>query len=244
MKVEALCPDCDGGYLVEIEALEAGLPCPGCGRRLGRPGGAAGPAVEPEARGDIDRPAEVETVPSMETQTAIEAPAPAEAVAAPTGARAAVEVVCPRCNLHFKPRAQTQAQVRGTASRPTILVVEDMEYFREIAAEALAGEYEVRAVATKDEARSALAGGGIDLMVLDLTLDGGEGGLDLLHELERKPCPVLIYTAQDESEMYGDQWDQLKRLGADDIVIKGLSVGDELIRKVGSLLGRIDDDNE
>jgi len=81
-------------------------------------------------------------------------------------------------------------------------------------------------------------------MVLDLTLDGGEGGLDLLHELERKPCPVLIYTAQDESEMYGDQWDQLKRLGADDIVIKGLSVGDELIRKVGSLLGRIDDDNE
>jgi len=34
MKVEVCCPDCDGGYLVDAEALEAGLPCPGCGRSL------------------------------------------------------------------------------------------------------------------------------------------------------------------------------------------------------------------
>jgi len=80
--------------------------------------------------------------------------------------------------------------------------------------------------------------------VLDLTLDGGEGGLDLLRELNVKPCPILIYTAQDESEMYGDSWNELQRLGADDIVPKGMNVGDELTRKVDSLLGRQTDRNE
>ena len=34
MKIEVCCPDCDGGYLVDAEALETGLPCPGCGRIL------------------------------------------------------------------------------------------------------------------------------------------------------------------------------------------------------------------
>ena len=34
MKVEVSCLDCDGGYLVDAEALEAGLPCPGCGQPL------------------------------------------------------------------------------------------------------------------------------------------------------------------------------------------------------------------
>ena len=44
-----------------------------------------------------------------------------------------------------------------------------MEYFREIAAEALSEEYEVQSVATKDAAKTALGRGKVDLMVLDLT---------------------------------------------------------------------------
>ena len=117
-------------------------------------------------------------------------------------------------------------------------------YFREIAAEALQEEYEIKAVATKDGARAMLDRGGIDLLLLDLTLDGGEGGLDLLRELSSKPCPILIYTAQDESEIYGESWDKLRELGADDIVLKGMNVGDELTRKIGSLLGRETDGDE
>ncbi len=128
--------------------------------------------------------------------------------------------------------------MRASTDRPTVLIVEDLVYFREIAAEALEGEYEIQAVATKDGARAALDRGGVDLMVLDLTLGGGEGGLDLLRELSSKPCPILIYTAQDESEIYGESWDKLRELGADDIVLKGMNVGDELTRKIGSLLGR------
>ena len=235
MKIEIRCPNCDGGYLVDAEVLEAGLPCPECGRALDTvtPGGVA--PVAKVAVVDPPVAAAVVTAPQVPVQAAV--------AAAPVAA-AVSEVVCPRCNLHFKPRADSQAAVRATNARPTVLVVEDLVYFREIAAEALEGEYEIQAVATKDGARAALDRGGVDLMVLDLTLDGGEGGLDLLRELGAKPCPILIYTAQDESEMYGDSWDELQRLGADDIVLKGLNVGDELMRKVGSLLGLETDGNE
>jgi len=237
MKIEVCCPDCDGAYLVDAEVLVAGLPCPGCGRSLnGGPSEVAAPVVD---KVDVDRPAATEpdrsvvTAPQVAVQTA---------VAGASGANE--EVVCPRCNLHFKPRADSQARVRASGARPTVLIVEDLVYFREIAAEALEGEYEIQAVATKDGARAALDRGGVDLMVLDLTLDGGEGGLDLLRELHAKPCPILIYTAQDESEMYGDSWDELQRLGADDVVLKGMNVGDELTRKIGSLLGREPDGDE
>ena len=232
MKVEICCAECDGAYLVDADALGAGLPCPGCGRSLdgGSPVPAAPVAVDHPAASAVDQAAV--TAPQVAAQTAV-ATAPVVS-----------DVVCPRCNLHFKPRADSQARVRASSDRPTVLIVEDLVYFREIAAEALEGEYEIQAVATKDGARAALDRGGVGLMVLDLTLDGGEGGLDLLRELPAKPCPILIYTAQDESEMYGDSWDELQRLGADDIVLKGMNVGDELTRKVGSLLGREPDGDE
>ena len=242
MKVEVCCPDCDGGYLVDAEALEAGLPCPGCGRPLdGGPSDGTDPVTQevgvdlPAARAAATAEAGAATAPLVTVETVV------ATAAAP---RAASEVVCPRCNLHFKPRANKQARARATTDRPTVLIVEDLVYFREIAAEALENEYEVKAVATKDGARAILDRGGVDLILLDLTLDGGDGGLDLLRELSSKPCPILIYTAQDESEMYGESWDQLRDLGADDIVLKGMNVGDELTRKVGSLLDRESDGHE
>jgi len=232
MKVEICCPDCDGGYLVDADALEAGVPCPECGRTLnGESSEADSPAEAPAAVADGG----VVTAPQVAVQMTVAAAPATDPIS---------DVVCPRCNLHFKPRADSQARVRAISDRPTVLIVEDLVYFREIAAEALEGEYEIQAVATKDGARAALDRGGVDLMVLDLTLDGGEGGLDLLRELNAKPCPILIYTAQDESEMYGDSWDELQRLGADDIVLKGMNVGDELTRKIASLLGREPDNDE
>jgi CheY-like chemotaxis protein len=258
MKIEICCPDCDGGYLVDAEALEAGLPCPGCGRALEGEGGPVGNDVDVDlpAASETDSPAEAPVVAPVEAPA--EAPAAAAdrgavttpqvavqaAVAAAPATVAIIEVVCPRCNLHFKPRADSQARVRASGDRPTVLIVEDLVYFREIAAEALESDYAIQAVATKDGARAALDRGGVDLILLDLTLDGGEGGLDLLRELRAKPCPILIYTAQDESEMYGESWDELQRLGADDIVLKGMNVGDELTRKIASLLGRESDSGE
>jgi CheY-like chemotaxis protein len=154
-------------------------------------------------------------------------PAVAEA---PPGA----EVVCPRCNLHFVPRPGTAALER--APRKTVLVVEEQEYFRDLAVEALSPGCEVRIAANLDEARAMLACGGIDLLVVDLTLEGGEGSPELLRSLDPKPCPILIVTAQDESAMYGEGWEELRRAGADDLLIKGMRVGDSLVRKAAALL--------
>jgi len=166
--------------------------------------------------------------------------APTQATAQPRAAvpSGTVEVVCPRCMLHFSPGRAAVKPVQP-AARSTVLVVEDLAYFREIAREALAEAYEVKTVETAAAARAALAGGGIDLLILDLSLDGGDQGVQLLRELTLgKPCPILIYTAQDESEMYGDSWERLHDMGADDIVIKGMNVGESLLRKVDALLGR------
>jgi DNA-binding response OmpR family regulator len=97
-------------------------------------------------------------------------------------------------------------------------------------------------VATVAQARAMLLRGGIDLMVLDLTLEGGDHGRRFLAEFAGKPCPIVIFTARDESEMYGDTWEELKRLGADALVLKGMNVGESLRRKVGALLGAEADD--
>ena len=59
-----------------------------------------------------------------------------------------------------------------------------------------------------------------------------------------KPCPILIYTAQDESELYGEKWEKLQDLGADDLVIKGMQVAESLARKASSLLGLPMDDED
>jgi CheY-like chemotaxis protein len=145
------------------------------------------------------------------------------------------EVCCPRCNLHFVPDAQKKPKAGG---RPTLLVVEDMEYFLQIARDALAERYEVKTARTVDEARVQLLRGGIDLLLLDLTLSNGEDGLQLLRESPGKTCPVLLFTAQDESEMYGESWAHLRALGVDDVIIKGMNMDEALLRKVAEMLGQ------
>jgi DNA-binding response OmpR family regulator len=112
-----------------------------------------------------------------------------------------------------------------------------MAYFQEMAREALGAKYEVRCATSLSEARHALASGPVDVILLDLVLGEGEDGLSLLRGLPRKPCPVLVFTAQDESELYGARWDELRALGADDLVFKGMNTGEMLVRKVDDLLG-------
>ena len=144
------------------------------------------------------------------------------------------EVVCPRCQLHFVPE-RTAGRV-SEAPRQTVLLVEDDSYLRQVAEEALSTRYEVKTASTKPEAEAALAGGGIDLMVLDLTLDGGHNGLELLRTLKPKPCPILICTALDESDMYGESWEALQKLGADDLLLKSLDMSESLASKAKALL--------
>lgn len=146
----------------------------------------------------------------------------------------AAEVCCPRCQLHFVPDMKSAPK---TLERPTLLIVEDMDYFVEIAREALGGRYELKVAKSLNEARALLLQGGIDLMLLDLTLEQGEDGLRLLNEPPGKICPVLLLTAQDESEMYGEGWEKLLALGVDGVVLKGMNMTETLSRKVAEMLG-------
>jgi DNA-binding response OmpR family regulator len=145
-------------------------------------------------------------------------------------------VCCPRCSFHFVPDGKAQSK---TAGRPTLLVVEDMEYFLQIARDALAERYDLKIAKTLDEARTHLIRGGIDLLLLDLTLEKGEDGLRLLREPPGKICPVLLFTAQDESEMYGEGWANLRALGVDDVIIKGMNMDEALSKKVAAMLGEV-----
>jgi CheY-like chemotaxis protein len=216
-------------YLVDQQAGEVEFVCPGCTTviRLRGTEAASGAATTqatpagPVAQAVAQAPRLEQAIPQAPPQ----------------------EVVCPRCRLHFTPGRVTLAP-EDTAQKLKVLVVEDLAIFREIAQDALAASYEVLTATTVAEAKAALSQGGVDLLVLDLTLDGGDHGLGLLQTMAEKPCPILIYTAQDESEMYGDSWDELRGLGADDIVIKGMNVGESLLRKVNALLGRGADDED
>lgn len=220
MRIEVRCPACGKGYLVDerrIPPSGGSVPCQACGARI---------ALTPPARA---------------TRPAAKAPRPASAPPAPAPARPAApaerpaEVCCPRCGLHFVPSAARATEAAN--ERRTVLLVEDMDYFVEIAREALATRYEVKIAKSLDEARTVLLRDRVDLLLLDVTLERGEDGLALLREAPGKVCPVLLFTAQDESEMYGAEWEAMKSAGVDDVVIKGINMGETLLRKVAALLG-------
>jgi len=229
MKIEVRCSSCQTSYLVDQQAGAVEFVCPGCSTLV-------------QLRGTNDAP-RAATAQASPVGSAAQTAAPAQQLEQATPKAPPEEVVCPRCKLHFTP-GRVAVVPDDSAQKPKVLVVEDLAIFREIAHDALAGAYDVLTATNVAEAKAALTLGGVDLLVLDLTLDGGDHGLGLLRTLGEKPCPILIYTAQDESEMYGDSWDELCNLGADDIVIKGMNVGESLLRKVNALLGRaVDEEN-
>jgi predicted Zn finger-like uncharacterized protein len=215
MKFEVRCTACGKGYLVDETKIpvEGGfVPCQSCGTTI---------RLTPRSKPVAAPPSTAFTA----------APAVASPVVFPAGPTD--EVCCPRCGLHFAPSARAD---RPPSARPVVLIVEDMDYFVEIARDALGGRYELKATGSIEDARALLSRGGIDLLLLDLTLEGGQDGLRLLRE-SPKVCPILLFTAQDESEMYGEGWTRLMELGIDDVVIKGMNMGEILARKVSALLG-------
>lgn len=226
MKIEVRCSACTCAWLIDEPPRGAELLCPACMAKI---------ELNPPPAPEPTPPPRQEADPVLSSRWTT---APAKPQPEPVDE----DVVCPRCKLHFNPRGRAPEEPQEP--KRTVLIVEDLDYFREIAAESLSSTYEVKTATCSGEAREALAEGGIDLLVLDLTLDGGEEGRQFLCELDPKPCPILIFTAQDESELYGESWDELSRLGADDVVFKGMQVEESLVRKVGELLGTPLDEQE
>jgi CheY-like chemotaxis protein len=142
------------------------------------------------------------------------------------------EVLCPSCGHSFKPEA-AQSAPRG---RQRILVAEDHDFFLQMAQDALSKEYETVSVKTAEAAQREIERCNPDLLVLDLMLADGDSGLEILRAFRDRKFPVLVYTSRDEEQIYGKLWNTLQELGVNDILIKGMNVGDELRRKVESLL--------
>jgi predicted Zn finger-like uncharacterized protein len=229
------CPGCSATYFVDEKKVPAGggrLTCRQCGLKW-----------------EIFRPvtSEVRAVSATEAPPAANAAEPLRkknvTAYSPTtrkgrtgAASASDSVSCPKCGHAFVPETKAPP-APSRAGKRIILLVEDQKYFTEVTREALGSEYRTVSVATKDEALKVMATEVPSLLILDLSLARGQDGRDLLKAIPNKAFPILIFTARDETELYGDAWEELKKLGADDIVHKGMNVGDELRRKVALLLG-------
>ncbi|HEY3176500.1 MAG TPA: zinc-ribbon domain-containing protein [Candidatus Polarisedimenticolia bacterium] len=217
------CPGCNTSYSIDERKVPTGggrLTCRECGKKwkVGVP--------------PVDR-----------TPTA---PPPAEAALQVSDSSASLQkpVNCPKCGHHFVPYA---AQGRGPKLQPPagktsppkgrVLLVEDQHYFAELTREALGDSYETTVASTLASARRLVETKQFDLVILDLSLEEGQDGTKVLQATRQRAVPVLIFTARDETELYGGAWDQLRAAGATDILFKGINVGDELRQKVKSLLG-------
>jgi DNA-binding response OmpR family regulator len=122
-----------------------------------------------------------------------------------------------------------------------LLIVEDnIELARLVAAGLLTAGYETDVVGTVGEARDAVRSEKYAAMILDLNLPDGDG-LSLLVELRRRmdPLPVLVLTARDGLQ---DRVTGLRN-GADDYLAKPFAVVElvarleAILRRPGQLLG-------
>jgi predicted Zn finger-like uncharacterized protein len=232
------CPGCNTSYSLDERKLPARggkLTCRECGNKWKVGGLPARPAA---------------TQPPAAVREPASAPATVAAPGAPTlqfsdsSSTLQKPINCPKCGHHFVPYA-TPSQAQGPqpaaskAARPKgrILLVEDQHYFAELAREALGENFEMTVASTLLSARRFLETDQYDLVILDLSLEEGQDGTKILQATRQRAIPVLIFTARDERELYGEGWNQLHAAGASDILFKGINVGDDLRQKVQSLLG-------
>ena len=209
--------------------LAVGLaPPPKPGKKAGRK--APEPVLEADAGNEVTCPGCGLTFEVGQTEVSVTLSGPdvlTAEMAAPEPAR--------RAKPKPKPKPKPKRPRRADGKK-TILVVEDVDYFVQLARETLGSKYHTVVVKTVEEAFQAIEREPVDLMVLDLTLNENDGDT-VLERLEPKEFPVLIATSRDETEMYGEVWEELKRLGADDLVIKGMNMEETLLQKISSLLG-------
>ncbi|MGH9869371.1 MAG: response regulator transcription factor [Candidatus Polarisedimenticolia bacterium] len=226
------CPGCNNNYSLDerkISPRGATLTCAQCGKKW-----SVRPPVDTEAPPDA----------AEEAQQAQQAhPIQPE----PTGPMAVIpgSINCPLCGHTFNPTAPASPHAAGAASatapRPStaqrrILIIEDQNYFAELTRDSLGAEFETTVVPNVTGARGAISAGRFDLVILDLSLEEGQDGAQLLGTIRKMGTPVLVFTARDETELYGETWKSLQGAGATDILIKGVNVGEELRQKVRALL--------
>jgi len=216
MTVRVLCPGCGQAYNIESQ-------------RLGSEGA---PFTCRRCRASF----RVNDTGEVRQESGTPAGRPARAPVSPPGGES---VSCPACGHRFAVhpgRGGDPAHEQRETDLPTVLVAEDTAYFSELVRDTLGERYRTLLVSSKAAALEMLRRERIDLFLLDLSLDDDVDGREVLREMNGKPCPILIFTARDEEDMYGPVWDELRALGADDMLIKGMNVAEDLLLKVQQLL--------
>jgi CheY-like chemotaxis protein/DNA-directed RNA polymerase subunit RPC12/RpoP len=206
-KMAAACPQCNERYLVECAKIP-----PGGGFFTCR---ICGEKIDIQDEGEIS--------PSAVTRLSGEDEEPG----------------CPQCGHRAAPKKPATSEVRPPVpedERKTVLVVEDTEFFRELALDVLGQRYRTLEAKTVEEAVDILRHEEIDLLVLDLALDKDCDGLSILRAMPGQRFPVLIYTSGQHAELFGAGWEKLRLAGADDVLIKGMNVEEQMLEKVESLL--------
>jgi len=224
------CPGCNTRYSLDerkIGPAGGSITCKECGSRWR----IASPAGAPS--GESNQGAVASSAPA---RAAVTQPAPATTLRFDESSSARRNPVnCPKCGHTFVPAAGTAASIVAPKRRPGILVIEDQAYFAELTREALGEEFDVTVASTVSGARAILENHRFDVVILDLSLEDGQDGTQILHTTRSQKTPVLVFTARDETELLGTAWDSLKAAGATDILIKGMNVGEELQVKVRAL---------
>jgi len=122
----------------------------------------------------------------------------------------------------------------NTAERKTILIVEDDPHSQMYFKKLLSERYNVEAVVSAREAWDLIHKSPFDLVLMDISLSGGEDGLSLTRRLRNetayKTMPILAVTA------YAFPEDRQKALnaGCSDYLSKPVS-SDDLYRKIADL---------
>ncbi len=220
--IEIACPRCGQAHRVAGDKLpDAGeLRCRSCGERIAfrvTPHGSTQPvrvttrdrafeAQRPEPKPPLRPLEDWLGEPEDPRQAATAAADAAFAPAAPAlfPPRPDAEVCCPACGHRFDPQ-------RAAPVRRTVLVVESADFFRHMATEVLGRRYAAVGVKSVAEARHVLATRQVDVVLTDLHLADGDAR-DVMNSLPR-PLPVIVISGRDETHLFGDAWEELRRLG-------------------------------
>ncbi len=212
MKCKVKCPECGAAYRVETDRLNnqgTKVRCQVCGH-----------AWRLELEELVLDPAVV----------------PAGAPAPPSVQDLPSAVNCPHCGGSVA----LDKFIGQDAGKPTILLVDDKDFFRDYAREILGTGYAYVTAASTGEALEKISSCDLDLIILDLNLENGpRDGHDILTRRTRKDTPVLVLTGERNFNIHSEDWSELEKLGARDIIEKGVNIRESLIKKVKRLLGEV-----
>lgn len=116
-------------------------------------------------------------------------------------------------------RLRAPASGAGLADRQRILVVDDDPATRKLLSLYLSEDHDVTACAGIDEAWEHIRRHGVDLVISDIQMPGGDGMLlrrRLLEDASTQLVPFVFCTSHDEPEM----WSRATELSIDDYLVK------------------------